>query len=106
MKVVHELGRAGYVATQRGRGGGLSLAREPASIRIGELLRQTEESWALVECLGEAPTGTRCAIEPACTLKKVFTEALEAFFQVLDSYTLADLVRGRTAPLRRLLRLL
>jgi len=99
-KVVHELGLRGYVETVRGRRGGLRLARRPDEIGVGELVRETEGSLALVECF--EPRG-ECAIEPACGLRAVLHEALAGFLGVLDRYTLADLVARRRAPLVRLL---
>ena len=105
-KVVHELAQLGYVATMRGRGGGLTLGKAPREICVGRLLRQTEENLVLVDCLSSAQRGERnCVITPACKLKGAFAQALQAFFAVLDRYTLADLVEGRAAPLQRLLRL-
>ena len=105
-KVVHLLGQLGYVSTTRGRGGGLALGRGASEICVGRVLRETEESFALVDCLSRAGQGDRvCKITPVCKLKGVFAEALQAFFAVLDRYTLADIVEGRAAPLQRLLRL-
>jgi Rrf2 family nitric oxide-sensitive transcriptional repressor len=101
MKVVHQLGLRGWVETVRGRGGGLRLAREPEAIRVGEVVRATEGSLALVECF--EPAEGRCAIESACGLRPVLHEALAAFLAVLDRYTLADLVARRRKPLSRLL---
>jgi len=100
MKVVHQLGLAGYVATVRGRKGGLRLGRAPEEIRVGDVVRATEANLALVECF-EATS--RCRIEPACGLRPVLDEALAAFLAVLDRYTLADLVARRRKPLARLL---
>jgi len=88
-KVVHRLGRGGFVNTVRGRGGGIRLARPPAAIRIGDVVRRTEEDMALVECFGSANT---CRITAACRLRGAFDEALRAFLAVLDGYTLADLL--------------
>lgn len=99
MKVVQELGRLGYVETVRGKGGGLRLAREPQDLRLGEIVRQVERDFDLVQCLGgEAP---RCRIEPACLLRSIVQEALEAFLASLDRHTLADLIepRNRLLPL-------
>ena len=100
MKIVHQLGLAGYVETVRGRGGGLRLARPPQQIRIGEVVRRTETT-SLVECFD--PATSRCRIEPVCGLRTALKEALEAFFRTLDGYTLSDLVERRRASLARLL---
>jgi Rrf2 family transcriptional regulator, nitric oxide-sensitive transcriptional repressor len=101
MKVVHQLGLAGYLETVRGRGGGLRLARLPEKIRIGEVVRHTEETMALVECFD--PKTNHCRIEPVCGLRAALKDALDAFLRVLDGYTLADLVVRRRDPLVRLL---
>jgi Rrf2 family nitric oxide-sensitive transcriptional repressor len=105
MKVVHELARLGYVETLRGRNGGLRLGKPKEAIRVGAVVRETEESLALVECFATAEAGGGCKIAGACRLKGVVAEALNAFLAVLDRHTLADLVDGRAAPLRRLLQL-
>jgi Rrf2 family nitric oxide-sensitive transcriptional repressor len=101
MKVVHQLGLAGYVETVRGRGGGLRLARKPEQIRIGDVVRRTEDNMVLVECFD--PKEGNCRIEPACGLRLVLKEALERFFRTLDGYTLADLVVPRQKRLAQLL---
>jgi Rrf2 family nitric oxide-sensitive transcriptional repressor len=101
MKVVHELGRAGFVETMRGRGGGLRLARTLDALTVGEVVRRTEEQMDLVECFD--PATSHCRIESACALRGVLEEALEAFLATLDGYTLADLVARRRGPLNDLL---
>lgn len=101
MKVVQELNAKGYLQAIRGKNGGLRLRGEPAQINLGELVRRTEQDLNLVECFrGD----NHCVLTPACQLKHVFAEGLEAFFRVLDGYTLADLIRsGRQPEMRRLL---
>lgn len=101
MKVVHQLGLAGYLETVRGRGGGLRLARAPEQIRVGDVVRYTEGQVVLVECFD--PKESLCRIEPACGLRLALKEALESFFRTLDGYTLADLVGSRQKRLARLL---
>lgn len=89
MKVVFELGQLGYVETVRGKNGGMRLAQPAEAINIGHVLRRTERDLALVECF--QPDG-QCCLAPACTLKGALEEALHAFLNVLDRYTLQDLL--------------
>lgn len=89
-KVVQHLVRMGYLNSQRGRGGGISLDRSADLIRVGEVLRETQGRTALVECFEPATNG--CRLSGRCRLQSVLAEALDAFHNVLDRYTLADLV--------------
>ena len=98
-KVAQQLAATGYLRTLRGRGGGLQLAR-PHEIVVGEVVRHTEGTLKLVECF-DAETNT-CPLAPACRLRRALHRALDAFFLVLDGYTLADLV-STPAELRALL---
>lgn len=92
MKVVHQLARAGVIESVRGKGGGIRLAREPEAIRLGEIIRASEGSAPIVECLsGDVST---CCIAPACRLTAILVSAFDALFATLDEYTLADLVRS------------
>jgi Rrf2 family nitric oxide-sensitive transcriptional repressor len=93
MKVVYQLGVAGYLETVRGKNGGLKLARPAAEIGLGEVIRSTEPDLALVPCFD--PVNAVCAISPACRLRNALHQAQAAFLQVLDGYTLADLVANR-----------
>ncbi|MCC6823537.1 MAG: Rrf2 family transcriptional regulator [Verrucomicrobia subdivision 3 bacterium] len=100
VKIVHDLGRSGYLATQRGIGGGFTLARQPEEIRLGDIVRLGEETETVIECMDK--NHRPCRIAPACRLKGVLDEAAGAFFEVLDGYSLADLVR-QPAKLRAVL---
>ena len=101
-KVAQELTRAGFVRGHRGPAGGLELARAPDDIRLGDVLRATEPDFHLVDCFN--PHGNRCPLDGACKLKDVVGQALRAFLEVFDCYTLADLLRSRGLR-QRLLRL-
>lgn len=94
-KVVHELSSKGYLAASRGKNGGMYLKRRPEEINIGALVRDLEQDLAIVECFS-ADNG--CVLTPVCDLKKVFHQALQAFFACLEKYTLADLVQDRNRP--------
>jgi len=95
MKVVHMLGKNGVLLNVRGKGGGLELAKAPASINIGRLVRSTEGAPMPAECFDR--TTNRCLITPICKLRGVLGEAVRAFYAVLDGYTLEDLVANRSA---------
>jgi len=95
MKVAHKLVQENYVKSVRGRNGGLLLGRAPELIRIGELVRTTEANSVLVECFREK-TNT-CIITPACGFRTVLQEAMAAYMNVLDGYTLKDLMDKRSS---------
>jgi len=89
MKVVSRLGQQGYIDAIRGKGGGIRLARAPAQIGVGKVVRDTEEDLAVMGCL--AKTGF-CRLESCCELRHALQDATLAFLKVLDDYTLADLL--------------
>ena len=91
VRVVQTLQSHSFVKTATGRSGGITLARDPADIVIGEVARKTEPNFRIVECF-DLKANT-CRILPVCTLRGVLAQALESFFHILDKYTLADLVR-------------
>lgn len=88
-KVAQKLIQFRYLRGLRGRGGGVQLARSPRDINVGTLVRETEQTLALVECF---ESSSRCVIGPVCRLKRALYEAQQAFFEVLDQYTLDDLL--------------
>jgi Rrf2 family nitric oxide-sensitive transcriptional repressor len=100
MKVVHRLGQKGYLETIRGKNGGFRLARRPALISVGAVVRDMEPELGVLGCLqGEAGY---CRIEECCLLRSALRDATNAFLATLDNYTLEDLLR----PQRALARLL
>lgn len=101
VKVVHFLGKHGWITTVRGKGGGISLARPAAEIRVGRVVRDTEGSALPAECFG--PGGGQCAISSCCKLQDVLGDAVKAFYAVLDRHTLADITRNRLALAKVLL---
>jgi len=101
MKVVHQLNKKGYIETIRGKKGGMRLHMAPEDINIGILVRETEQDLSIVECFSSK---NACRITPVCGLKSMFNEALKAFLEVLDQYTLADVIQDQHRP--QLLRLL
>lgn len=94
-QVVHALGLLGFVATQRGRSGGLRLARPAETVRVGEVFRHFEAGVPFAECFDGA--ANTCPLAPACRLRDALAAALDAFYAALDRITLADLVRCNDA---------
>ncbi|MGZ3461186.1 MAG: RrF2 family transcriptional regulator [Archangium sp.] len=91
VRVVQGLGRHGFVEVRPGRAGGVVLARSPAEISVGEVVRHMEPDFHIVECFD--PATNTCPITPACGLIGVLNEATRAFQATLDKYTLEDLLR-------------
>jgi len=102
MKIVQELSQKNYVTAIRGKNGGLLLTRDPATIGLGELVREMENDMALVECFH---SDNACIITPACRLQPILNDALSAFLGVLDRYTLADLLGNQRSQLAQLMRI-
>jgi Rrf2 family nitric oxide-sensitive transcriptional repressor len=90
-KVVRALTRAKFLEGTRGRGGGFRLARPPEDIGLGDVIRQTEPDFALVECFRP---DNACRITGICQLPPILRESIDAMLEVLDRHTLADIVIG------------
>jgi Rrf2 family nitric oxide-sensitive transcriptional repressor len=91
VKVVGHLARAGWVLAIRGRNGGLRLAADAHVLRIGTVLRELEGVAELVDC-----EGTKCRLAGDCKLREALAAGMRAFYEELDSYTLADVTRSST----------
>ena len=102
-KVVMNLAAQGLLETTRGRGGGLRLLKPAHVIRLGDVVRASESDFTMVECFDTATN--QCRLDGHCRLKGVLDAALQAYLQVLDRATLADLVATQDAqtlhPLKR-----
>lgn len=100
MKVTHRLAQGGWIETIRGKGGGMRLARLPRDIGLGDVVRDMESDFAVVECFMTAGT---CALDGRCRLAGIFEGALADFHRHLDRYTLLDLLPQPRAPQRVML---
>jgi Rrf2 family transcriptional regulator, nitric oxide-sensitive transcriptional repressor len=91
VKVVGHLARAGWVHAMRGRNGGLRIAADPATLTVGQVLRELEGDDELVDC-----EGTNCALSLDCQLRGMLRAGMRAFYQEMDRYTLAQVTGGAT----------
>jgi Rrf2 family nitric oxide-sensitive transcriptional repressor len=89
-KVTHKLAKLGYLASRRGRGGGIVLGADPASMRIGDIILATEKNLAIVDC-----DALDCILSPGCSLKRALDRGGRAFIAALNEVTLADLLVDR-----------
>lgn len=99
VKVVQSLGELGVVRTTRGRGGGVALTADPASVRVGDVIRFLEPDMALAECLREHGA---CPLHGPCRLERLLEDASGAFLEVLNTRTIADLAEPRLTLLKAL----
>ena len=93
-KIVHNLGAKGYLQTVRGRNGGFQLARDAPEIGVGQVVRDFEPDFNLVECFDSSQSN--CRIQPSCVLARELNAAMVAFFDRLDRVTLRDLTQPRS----------
>lgn len=91
-QVVNTLAQRGFIETQRGRAGGMRLARPMEEIRVGTVVRAFETGAPFAECFN--PEANTCPLAECCLLRPAIAAALEAFYAALDRVTLAELVRG------------
>lgn len=96
MKIVNDLARQGVLETTRGRGGGMRLLRPATQIVVGEVVRSTETDFRIVECFDAGSNA--CLLSPTCRLKRVFDNAMQAYFNELDRVTLADIAAPLPSP--------
>jgi len=101
VKIVHELGKAGYLETVRGRKGGFRLARPAREIVVGNVVRLTEGPLDVVECFN--PEKNTCPLIGICKLSRKIQEATQAFMAVLDDLTIADIASNKRQLMDRIL---
>lgn len=94
-KIVHHLGRLGYLETIRGRGGGIRLGKLPAEIFISQVIRDTEPTLNVIDC-----NNPPCPIRGNCKLKGALQAAQDAFLATLSRYSLEDLTKQPGNALR------
>lgn len=92
MKVVMALVSAELVVSERGRNGGIRLARDARKIRVGEVVRLMESNLDLLGCMKDGVDSDYCPLLPRCRLKKLLYKAQDAFMSTLDGSTLAELL--------------
>ncbi len=93
-KIIHNLAKLEIINTVRGKNGGITLAVNPENINLGALILKLESNFDLVPCFNKEKAN--CCIAPVCKLKHVLYEARKAFMNVLDQFTLADVLHNHS----------
>ncbi|MGE5373324.1 MAG: RrF2 family transcriptional regulator [Solirubrobacterales bacterium] len=94
------LKKAGLVKSVRGAQGGYKLARDPKDITVGEIIRTLEGPIAPVDCVSEEQPEA-CSRSEICVTRVVWSKVRDSIAQVLDAWTLADLVEESKALANR-----
>jgi Rrf2 family transcriptional regulator, cysteine metabolism repressor len=79
----------GLVRSRRGVGGGHLLAKDPTTIKLGDIMRALEGPLSLVDCVGDSKL---CDRSHRCVTRDVWSDVGAAIDKVLDNITLADLI--------------
>jgi len=93
VKCIHQLGQWGYLHCVRGRNGGFRIARDPASISIGDVIRKTEDTLELVECFNSQHN--TCPLISKCALSVSLKKAMDSFMASLDAISIADVTTNQ-----------
>lgn len=89
------LKNSGLLSSRKGPGGGYSLAKRPAAITVGAVVRAFEGNLIPLQCLSESAHAPcpECSDEDTCGIKLVMADVDKALSSVLDSTTLADMLQ-------------
>jgi Rrf2 family protein len=82
----------GWVSSTAGLRGGYLLAKNPAKITMGEVVRHFDGILAPIECVSVAGY-KRCSQEPMCRFRRVFLDVRNYVAGVMDRSTLADVAK-------------
>ncbi|WP_027721294.1 RrF2 family transcriptional regulator [Maridesulfovibrio zosterae] len=98
-KILKILKESGYIIGKRGPNGGNILTMEPDEISLGRLTQALEGDETVLDCEGDVTTCPRAAV---CLRRSIWDDANRAMYKMLDSYTLADLIKdARLCPMDR-----
>jgi Rrf2 family nitric oxide-sensitive transcriptional repressor len=91
IKVVTRLNKLGWLLATRGRNGGLRLGVQANQLKLGIVLQELENASTLIDC-AKPP----CALKEQCHLKEILDVGLKAFYEHMNTFSLADVVNHKT----------
>ena len=94
--ILLEIRDAGVIASRRGRAGGYLLAQPPSEVKLADLLRLIDGPLAPLPCLSRTAYQRcpDCTDEVTCRIRRTFADVFSGYLQIIDSLTLADLMRS------------
>ena len=100
--ILLELNRAGYLSSKRGKGGGYYFRKPMQRITIGEIVRLIDGPLAPISCASvTAYKRCSCPDEAHCGLRILMVDVRNAIANILDNFTVADMVNVTLRKLRR-----
>lgn len=101
-RILLELREGGYIETQRGKAGGYALAKPMDKIFMGEVVRLIDGRLAPIGCASETEyVRCTCPDEEHCGLRMLMIDVRNAISNILDKYTLGDVVEVTLRKMRR-----
>jgi len=101
-QVLFGLRSGGFIETKRGKYGGYFLAKPMEEIRIGDIIRHLEGRLAPIACASNSDyEKCSCPDEAHCGLRMLMIDVRNAISNILDRYTLANVVEVTLRKLRR-----
>jgi len=101
-QILADFRHAGIIATKRGKFGGYYLHKDPNEIKMGDMVRLLDGMLAPIPCASESfYQPCTCADEDHCGLRMLMIDVRNAVSNILDRYTLADVVEVTLRKMRR-----
>jgi Rrf2 family protein len=101
-QILMQLKAGGYLESRRGKLGGYLLARPPENIAIGSVVRLIDGPLAPINCVSQtAYERCTCPDEEHCGLRMLMLDVRNAIANILDRYTLADVVEVALKKMRK-----
>ncbi|MBN2144841.1 MAG: Rrf2 family transcriptional regulator [Candidatus Aureabacteria bacterium] len=94
-QILLELKKGGFVNSKRGKEGGFYLAKDPSSIKLGDVIRFIDGPIEPIGCVRASYKG--CRDIHHCVFKKIWCKTTKALLDIVDRITFEDLVQDVTA---------
>jgi Rrf2 family nitric oxide-sensitive transcriptional repressor len=98
LKVVHKLGKLGWIRSIKGKGGGIEIAEKALHLTIKDVVLEMEPNLNFLECF--QPETNTCPLIGYCKLERLLLKSREAFLNELSLVRVADLISTKKGDVR------